>query len=48
MSKIFKSMDHTILATFGQRVLLTLSDQSSLTTQGMISPLANTTRCKVN
>ena len=37
MSEIFKSMDHTILGTFGQSVLLTLSDQSSLATQGMIS-----------
>ena len=37
MSKIFKSMDHTILGTFGQSVLLTLSDQSSLATQGIIS-----------
>lgn len=37
MSNIFKLMDHTILANFGQPVLLTLSDQSSLETQGMIS-----------
>ena len=37
MSEIFKSMDHTILGTFGQSVLLTLSDQSSLATQGIIS-----------
>ena len=37
MSEIFKSMDRTILVTFGQSVLLTLSDQSSLATQGIIS-----------
>ena len=37
MSEIFKSMDHTILGTFGQSVLLTLSDQSSLATQGIIT-----------
>ncbi len=37
MSDIFKSMDHTILSTFGQSVLLTLSDHSSLETQGIIS-----------
>ncbi len=37
MDDAFKAMDHTILATFGQPVLLTLSDQPSLETQGMIS-----------
>ena len=37
MSDIFKSMDQTILLNFGQSVLLTLSDQSSLETQGIIS-----------
>jgi len=37
MDDAFKAMDHTILATFGQPVLLTLSDQPSLTIQGMIS-----------
>ncbi|WP_419833067.1 head-tail joining protein [Endozoicomonas atrinae] len=37
MSDIFKSMDHTILSTFGQSVLLTLSNQSSLETRGIIS-----------
>ena len=37
MNNIFKLIDRTILVTFGQSVLLTLSDQSSLTTQGIIS-----------
>ena len=37
MDEAFKVMDHAILATFGQSVLLTLSDQSSLETQGIIS-----------
>ena len=37
MDEAFKVMDHAILATFGQSVLLTLSDQSSLATQGIIS-----------
>ena len=37
MDEAFKVMDHTILSTFGQSVLLTLSDQSSLETQGIIS-----------
>lgn len=37
MDEAFKVMDHTILSTFGQSVLLTLSDQSSLETRGIIS-----------
>ena len=37
MDETFNAMDRTILATFGQSVLLTLSDQSSLATQGIIS-----------
>ncbi|WBA79772.1 hypothetical protein [Endozoicomonas sp. GU-1] len=37
MDEAFKVMDHTILSTFGQSVLLTLSDQSSLETLGIIN-----------
>ncbi|MGI2026588.1 head-tail joining protein [Endozoicomonas acroporae] len=37
MDEAFKVMDHTILSTFGQSVLLTLSDQSSLETRGIIN-----------
>ena len=37
MDETFNAMDRTILVTFGQSVLLTLSDQSSLATQGIIS-----------
>ena len=37
MDEAFKAMDRTILVTFGQSVLLTRSDQSSLATQGIIS-----------
>ena len=37
MDETFNAMDRTILVTFGQSVLLTLSDQSSLETQGIIS-----------
>ncbi|MBO9484452.1 MULTISPECIES: hypothetical protein [Gammaproteobacteria] len=37
MDKAFKVMDHTILSTFGQSVLLTFSDQSSLETRGIIN-----------
>lgn len=37
MDGIFKTLDHTILSSFGQSVLLTLSDQSSLETRGIIS-----------
>ncbi|WP_163372674.1 head-tail joining protein [Endozoicomonas acroporae] len=37
MDEAFKVIDHTILSTFGQSVLLTFSDQSSLETRGIIS-----------
>ncbi|WP_299735377.1 hypothetical protein [uncultured Endozoicomonas sp.] len=37
MDEAFKTMDHTVLSTFGQSVLLTLSDQSSLETRGIIA-----------
>ena len=37
MDEAFKVMDHTILSTFGQSVLLTFSDQSSLETLGIIN-----------
>ncbi|WP_419533712.1 hypothetical protein [Endozoicomonas sp.] len=37
MNDTFSVMGHTILSTFGQSVLLTLSDQLSLETQGIIS-----------
>ena len=37
MSDIFKSMNYTILSTFGQPVLITLSNQSTLETQGIIT-----------
>ena len=37
MDEAFKVMDHTILSTFGQSVLLTLSDQSSLEARGIIT-----------
>ncbi|WBA83732.1 hypothetical protein [Endozoicomonas sp. GU-1] len=37
MDEAFKVMDHTILSTFGQSVLLTLSNQSSLETRGIIN-----------
>lgn len=37
MNDTFAVMDHTILSTFGQSVLLTLSDQSSLETLGIIN-----------
>ena len=37
MDEAFKVMDHTILSTFGQSVLLTFSDQSSLETRGIIN-----------
>ena len=37
MDEAYKVMDNTILSTFGQSVLLTFSDQSSLETRGIIS-----------
>ncbi len=37
MDEAFKAMGHTILSTFGQPILLTLSDQSTLETQGIIT-----------
>ncbi|WP_422445452.1 head-tail joining protein [Endozoicomonas sp. ALB091] len=37
MDEAFKVMDHTILSTFGQSVLLTFSDHSSLETRGIIN-----------
>ena len=37
MDDIFRSMGHTLLMSFGQPVLLTLSDQSTLETQGIIT-----------
>ncbi|WP_067515602.1 head-tail joining protein [Endozoicomonas ascidiicola] len=37
MDEAIKTMDHTVLSTFGQSVLLTLSDQSSLETKGIIA-----------
>lgn len=36
MDDAFKQMGHSILQTFGQSVLLTLADQSSLETLGII------------
>ncbi|WP_157794349.1 head-tail joining protein, partial [Endozoicomonas ascidiicola] len=37
MDEVIKMMDHTILSIFGQSVLLTLADQSSLETRGIIT-----------
>ena len=37
MDDAFMAMDRTILSTFGQPVILTLSDQSTLETQGIIA-----------
>ena len=37
MDDIFRSMGHSLLMSFGQPVLLTLSDQSTLETQGIIT-----------
>ena len=37
MHEMFKTMQQITLSSFGQSVLLTLSDQSSLETQGIIS-----------